>query len=303
MWDRDELLAKAGLYLERAAEADRSTALFPFWCFLALEHVGRAALAHVHPVLLADPQEGKFLLHAFGFQTDAPRSVTAKTVFDRCKTVVPEFTDRDFKFCMSLMHLRNEELHTGAAVLEDVPLSQWLARFYGACRTLLKHMELDLADLLPASELEGAEAMLAQDAETVLSEVKEAIGRARHEFLERTDADRQEALEEAKARATQIRLSDGVVADCPACSGKGRISGETVTVTERRLREDHLYWETIVLPTEFSCLACGLYLTEYQRLEAAQLGGQYTVEHWADPVEYYGDQAIQAYMEPDYGND
>jgi len=302
-WERDDLLAKARLYIERACEEDRASALFAFWCALSLELLARAALAHVHPVLLADPQKGENILHALGYHTENPKSIPAKTVYLRCQAVVPRFTQRENEFCLSLTYLRNGELHTGEAAFEDLHTSQWLARFYRTCAMLLEHQSLALADLLPADEIDAALTMLAGDEEAVKAEVLEAMGRARSSFGE-LDANEQGALlDEAELQATEIRSHDGVTGRCPSCSGTGVVEGERVSVSETRLQEEMLHWETVILPTLFSCLVCTLRLSGYERLEAAGLGGQYTIEHWADPVEHYGEQAIEAYMEPDYGND
>lgn len=302
-WVQHDLLAKARLFVDRAYEADRTSALFPFWSVLALEFIGRAALAHVHPALLADPQQGENLLHAFGFHTENPRSIPVKTVYVRCQTVVPRYTQREYEFCMSLTFLRNEELHSGNPAFEDLPTSQWLARFYRVCGILLEHQGLELSDLLPADEVETALRMLAVDEETLRSEVFEAIGRAQADFHS-TDAEvRETLLAKAAVEARDIRSREGVVGTCPACTGPGVIEGEQVSVSETRLQDGVLYWETVILPTEFKCLVCKLTLSTYERLEVGSLGGQYTIEHWTDPVEYYGQQAIEAYMEPDYGND
>ena len=182
-WERDELLAKARLFAERGMEVERDSGLVPFWCTLSLELLARAALAHIHPVLLADPQQGENLLYAFGYPATNPRSIQTKTVLSRCQVVVERFTKAEEEFCASLLFLRNEELHTGTAAFENLPTSQWLVKFFYACQILLEHMGLDLSDLLPPDEVGPAQMMLNADAESVRSEVLEAIGRARSDFL------------------------------------------------------------------------------------------------------------------------
>lgn len=301
-WSKDALLNKARLFIERGFASDRESALFPFWSVLALEQLARASLAHVHPSLLADPQ-GDNILYACGFHTDTPKSVGAKTVYSRCNRVVENFTKAEYDFCMSLTYLRNEELHSGHAAFEDLPTSQWLARYYRVCHLLMSHMGLELSDLLANDEVKAATTMLLADEETVRSEVKEAIGRARVTFEGRAEADRASALATAEESAKKHRSWGGLTATCPACGAEGCLDGEDVSVSETRLEDDLLRWEQVVLPTKFECLACELRLEGYERVEAAGLGGHRTREHWDDPVDYYGQRAIEAYMEPDYGND
>lgn len=302
-WRRDDLLAKACLFVERGMGADRDSALFPFWCSLALELLGRAALSHVHPVLLADPQQGENILHALGYGPKAGKSVQAKTVFSRCQVVIDRFTRAEEEFCMSMMYLRNEELHSGAAPFENLPSGQWLVKFLRASDILLSHMDMSLDDLLPPSELQPARTMLAVDAETVQKDVLEAIGRARSEYEDLDGAERERREELATEDARDHRLHEGMTAQCPACTNPGVIEGEALHATQPRLADSLLKWETVVLPTSFACSVCELGLYGFERLEAAGIGGQHTIQHWQDPVDYYGEQAIEAYMEPDYGND
>ena len=302
-WERDELLAKARLFAERGMEVERDSGLVPFWCTLSLELLARAALAHIHPVLLADPQQGENLLYAFGYPATNPRSIQTKTVLSRCQVVVERFTKAEEEFCASLLFLRNEELHTGTAAFENLPTSQWLVKFFYACQILLEHMGLDLSDLLPPDEVGPAQMMLNADAESVRSEVLEAIGRARSDFLalDGTEQERLETLADEDAR--DRRAHEGMITSCPACQNQGIVDGEILRATDPHLVGDLLKWETVILPTSFQCTACGLVLNGFNRMEAASIGGQHTLEHWEDPVDYYGEQALGSYREPEYGND
>src|SRR5207247_655569 len=101
--------------------------LFPLWCSLGLEILARARLAFIHPVLLADPRQDGSIMFSFGYDTpkETPRSIPAKSVFMRCQRAIPEFTEDDFKLCMTITARRNEELHTGAPAFEDLPNRLW----------------------------------------------------------------------------------------------------------------------------------------------------------------------------------
>src|ERR1700678_1100528 len=56
-WSSESLYNKSKLFAERAHNEPVDSALFGFWMSLAVEMLGRAALAYVHPALLADPKE------------------------------------------------------------------------------------------------------------------------------------------------------------------------------------------------------------------------------------------------------
>jgi hypothetical protein len=54
-WAADSLYGKAKIYAQRAHDGSIGCALFGFWMSLSLELLALAALATIHPVLLADP--------------------------------------------------------------------------------------------------------------------------------------------------------------------------------------------------------------------------------------------------------
>ena len=93
IWSYDSLWQKTKTYVDRALAQERESDEFALWSALTLEFLARATLARVHPALLADPRTGANLLHVFGYGTlDSPKSIMAKTVFERCRVIVPEFT-------------------------------------------------------------------------------------------------------------------------------------------------------------------------------------------------------------------
>ena len=183
-WSYDSLWQKTKLYVQRALEAEREGPLFPFWAILALELLGRATLAKVHPALLADPQQGENILHAFGYgAAKNPKSVSAKTVFLRCKEIVPNFTEQDVKICMGMIERRNEELHAGAPAFEDLPTQLWLADYFRLCQLLLSSQDLTLVDLFGQEETSAAEEMIQAAEEQVLKKANQAIAEAKKLFL------------------------------------------------------------------------------------------------------------------------
>jgi len=146
-WSYEALLDKAVVNAKRAFEGEnRESELFAFWATLSLEFLGRAVLAKIHPSLLADPQTPESVLYACGVSSPKQaKSVAAKTVFLRCKIIVPGFSEADFGLCMMLMDRRNEELHSGIPGFEDLNLERWLADYYRIVKKLLGHLGLDLS--------------------------------------------------------------------------------------------------------------------------------------------------------------
>ena len=78
IWLEDALLRKARVYVERASSVEAGTGLEALWSLVALEFLARAALARIHPALLADPQDGVHLRRSgrFGGEVHGGRSMT-----------------------------------------------------------------------------------------------------------------------------------------------------------------------------------------------------------------------------------
>ncbi len=65
---KEGLLGKSRVYVQRAFRAKQAKALdeYQLWLSLALELLGKAALANIHPSLIVDPQHAKSLFAASG---------------------------------------------------------------------------------------------------------------------------------------------------------------------------------------------------------------------------------------------
>jgi len=300
-WEYGAFWQKAKLYAERAMKEDREGPLFPFWATLALELLGRATLAKVHPVLLADPQQGENIMYAFGYGAPAaPKSIQATTIFSRCKVIVPNFTEIDFKTCMRLIGLRNEELHTGLPAFDGLKTQFWLAEYFRICRLLLESQKRSLADFVGADEGVAAEKMVEAAERKLIGEVKKAIANALKAFETLSPA------EQAARRAPELMNAVTVgspldkLAECPACKAEGLLHGEKVSASSLSYDDESgdFTQDIAMLPVEFQCHSCGLHLKGYAALHVAELGGHYSVRKTYDVAEVFGFGDDDA-----YGND
>jgi hypothetical protein len=114
------------------------------WSGLALELLGRAALARISPTLLADHKDGNNLLYALGFTPKAarfvPRSIEIGAVFERLNGLIPEFTKDLADFSVLHMQRRNQELHSGDSSFDSLAPSSWLPTYYRACTALVSSL-------------------------------------------------------------------------------------------------------------------------------------------------------------------
>jgi hypothetical protein len=311
MWSFDSLWQKAKLYMQRALAAERDGALFPFWATLALEFLGRATLARIHPTLLADPegQAGDNLFYACGYPSPKqPRSIMAKTVFLRCQRVVADFTHSEGDFCLALIDRRNRELHTGDAAFEDYGTQLWLAEFYRIAKLLLHGIGKNLIDFVGNSEAGAAEEMILAVEGKAKKTALDAIAAAKRTFDALGRSMQNERQEQGSSKAVELRKFGSIIISCPSCGARALLSGKTVSASEPRLEDGVILQEHVMLPVRFQCFSCGLILDGHAKLYGAELGGQYSITEEHNPVEFlridvgsYFDPAD--YFEEEYGND
>jgi len=295
-WSNELLWKKAALYATVAMEQDRDSELFPLWMAFTVEFVARATLAHVHPSLLADPSSGEHILYACGIGApERPKSIPVKTVFDRCKAILPAFEEAERVQCMALIDRRNAELHSGELAFAQFRTTMWLAGVFRACNAMVEFQGRSLVELFGKEHAAAASEMITAADEELRKQVMSRIGIAKGAF---------QAAEAAGGIPAPTgkpgpRSRTESTASCPACGATGRIDGEVIDSSEPKMGGDTIYWDLHILPTGFSCSRCGLQLSSHKEMQVAGLGGQYSRAEYQDPAQFYG----MTYLEPDYGND
>lgn len=300
-WTYDSLFAKSQLYLGRALAADRESVMFPFWCSLALEFIGRSTLAKIHPVLIADPREGSNILHAFGYPPakSTPKTIGAKTVFLRLQRIVPEFTPKEESFCNSMIEKRNEELHTGTPAFENYNSGIWLTHFYASVNILIQHQGLTLDQILGADEAKTAVDMIDAYNTELIGKVKKRIGSLKAVLEEWSEQELAEAEENAEVKKTEFVLLNPKAKyskneTCPCCGNQGIILGSYISTSDPIAGEDSIEEKLNIMPLEFLCFVCNFKLRTYGELLAVDFGGQFTIKKNFDPIEYYNIDPIEA---------
>jgi hypothetical protein len=314
-WSSDTLWNKGKLYLDRAFQQDRKSDLFPFFASLGLEFLARAALASVHPALLADPQDGNNILYAFGYPaTRKPVSIPAKTVFSRLKFVIEDFSEDDLAVCGRLSELRNQELHTGALAFADLATGNWLAAFYRVIQKIVKRLGYNLEDVLGKDEATHAATLISKAVQDVTKDVNERVGKLKSKISVLSDTEIEARRKGNEPQFNHVRYTSGGAAfkrKCPACDSAGILSATPIGATPPRLREGEILSQSIFWPTKFECNICGLKLTGYEELQIVNLGDEIVDEDSHDPVEYFGidvseyitDEMIRESVRDDYDNE
>jgi hypothetical protein len=289
VWDAAGLLAKAQRYAEEMLRQDRDDWRFAFWSSLTLEVVARAALAHINPVLLAEPDDWNNLYYALGHTPTAPKfspkSIPITKVLDRLQELVPNF-DKELKnACLVHTGKRNAELHSNDTPFDDEKNSEWMSLFYRSCLVLLDSMGKQLSDLVGASDAAVAKRLIDATTDKAAQAVVGTIDAHAKVWSAKDDAFRQHAT--AQVTVWAVRES-GHVVDCPSCQSKALVFGDPIAAPMKTINEDTITERQTVLPNKFECIACGLKISGLSRLTAARLGNSYTRTSTYNAAVYYG---------------
>jgi hypothetical protein len=128
----EALLGKSKVFIARALAAKNQKAMgeYQLWASLALELLGKSALAAIHPCLVADPQSYVSLFAAAGMHVGTDlKTITAKTLFERLSHASKRFDKKTQEYCERMSLKRNAELHSGEAPFEAVIPTSWEGAF------------------------------------------------------------------------------------------------------------------------------------------------------------------------------
>ncbi|MDD7834988.1 hypothetical protein [Paenarthrobacter sp. AB444] len=302
-YDHEALWLKAKLFISRAMD-DRNPQSFDeqaLWASLALELLGKSALARISPLLIAEPtEEGKNILAALGIGEGDGKFTTVKasTVFKRCKRAFPTF---DLALATDISNARNEYLHGAGVGFGGQTPDKWWQRFWSCASTLITGQDRTIDQLVGFRRERIVEKFLEQNQQYMQERYDALVHRARQRFGQHARGDLSEKMR--KAWKTPYQLSAGLSyaesATCPACSSSGLLEAEEV----QDERTDGYYdsstgeydsWGAAdALPDHFSCSECQLVLDEPALLELAGLH---------EPFEVQGDEFLLS-TEGEYGND
>jgi len=310
MWGHEEFLGKAKLYFGRAAalEEDENEEVM-LWLLLGLEFLLRAPLARIHPALLALP-EGDSLLHAVGVTraNARPRSIPTKSVVDRLTKVDPNFGEDRGKEALYLADLRNEELHSAEAALQNASPDVWMPKLLSVVEATCRVLDLDPTDFLAESIIQQAETYRESANRATRHQVSQLIAEATSHYARLTDEEK--AIRRA-ARPSTMPYGSRTVLACPACSeqsayvllSEGRPSRAEYDEAAQEIR-----YSVVRVAESLQCRVCTLTLSTTAQIVAAGLQRLYVEsyaedrhEGWEELMTY--EDAARFLGADDYGND
>ncbi|WP_198961992.1 hypothetical protein [Pseudonocardia sp. MH-G8] len=291
---------KAKLFINHAMDNEpRSFEEQALWASLALELLGKAALARTSPVLIAEPnEEGVNLLMATGLVDADSRfiSVRAATIYKRCGRAFKPFNSAE---ALRITAARNEYLHGGGIGFTGLPPEIWWARFWAQAAILVNACDSDIDDFVGSERVDLVEEHLARNQKNIEHRAEMLMERAKQRLAqyETGTLPARLAAEWSSPTTLQAYLAHHATAGCPACGSIGILEGDVVESSRLRheqiAEDDFDTWAEISVSAEyFSCEHCKLVLDSYELLEAA--GMEVTFESTGDAADF---------IEAEYGND
>ncbi|HEY1661702.1 MAG TPA: hypothetical protein VGI03_04725 [Verrucomicrobiae bacterium] len=306
--ERDALYSKSRAYISRGfrAQAAKDTDEYQLWASLALELLGKAALAKIHPALVADPLHFQSLFAACGRQISPDiRTITAKTLFERLSHLEKAFDSRHQKFCEQMAIRRNAELHSGESPFSGMSPEAWEREFWGAVEVVLKIQDESLESWLGTEDSKMPAEILEKAEEAMEWALKHRISRCKEEFEKKYQDPKKRAhvVEDSK----QFRywewpehrqfMGNGIEKHlCPACDTTGMMAGTLwqEEVSADQDPEDPMteLIELTYVTEEFVCPWCGLHLYGTNETKACGF-----------PEEFMKYDAREREFGEEYGND
>jgi hypothetical protein len=301
----DALHAKSKVYIGRALTRKGAGELdeYQLWASLALELLGKAALAGRHPSLVVDPTHWQSMFVAAGINvTTDVKTITAKTLFERLAHLVPRFDKTIQKFCLDIAERRNAELHSADLPFRAMHVEAWEARYWHACDTILHQMGYSLEHWLGAADAKAPLQLLEEAAQALDAAVKHRVQAAKEQFAGQKKLERQRLATEAELRQPQHQTAlfkssyDEIWTEsCPACGCRAFMMGEQTGEDVSEERDENAVWEIVdreFVGEEFRCPTCALSLVGSDEIDAAGLHSTHEDQ-----------QEREMDYEPDYGND
>jgi hypothetical protein len=287
-------LAKSKAYAQRALRAKEAGDLdeYQLWASLALELLGKACLARIHPSLIVNPLDHISMFAASGVNlgTDI-KTIASHTLFDRLRLITKGFDEKVKKFCDDISQRRNAELHSGEVPFKEMKLSAWEGAYWHAAQLVLVRMDSTLEEWLGASHAKAPKQIVAHARKATIDAAVVRIDRAREQFNQRRKRDREAALKEASTKSiSHYERTLHLLADahwrtkCPACGGSAIMGGmqfhEVVIENYPGRQEEEFGDEELVEKAygseEFFCPVCELRLDGQAEIEAADLETEHT---------------------------
>lgn len=275
-------IAKARRYVDRGMDEPHGSEEHAYWLHFAVEPLLRAAVAHAHPALLADPRSDTTMLTVLGViapeEPAAMRSRSASSLVKLLAAVDARQFDAAFAQRIStFLDRRNAEAHAEAAAMTSVA-SGWRDDFLRVAKALCDFAGIQPDAVLGNGLAEMAESLSERDQAAVVAEFQRLLAEAKARDVPKVEPS---AFTEATYR--DGRVSRAV--ECPACANQAYLTGWPIRRSDPVLVDGELARRVAVATRRFDCPQCELALSDRQLVVAAGLDDVFETTEPVDPYE------------------
>lgn len=303
----EALLAKSKLFAKRSIEAKALNMDIEcqIWAALALELLGKASLARIHPTLIIEVDKGNpnLMLEANGISTGTSvKTIGANDVYIRLKHTVEHFSTPVHAACKRLAERRNAELHSGDAACANISYESWEGEFWNASNLILQSMNMDLQGWIGADAKASRQVLDAYHEAELTAANQRILDHAdefkKSNFSKSKFSDLMKQSQGSKIETNNFRYSYDHYwkAPCPSCKVYGLCGGdlewEGDLDEQPALDFGYLWVERRYMTSEFYCPTCSLSLVGFDAINCSGIDQEYIEE-----VEK------ELLYEPEYGND
>jgi hypothetical protein len=228
-------MAKSRVYIQRAFRAKLANDLdeYQLWASLALELLGKATLANIHPSLVVDPvhYESLFAASGINISTDI-KTIGASTLYKRLAHLSKYFDTKVTEFCVGISLRRNAELHSGELPFQQMLLEAWEGRYWQAAEIVAGLLGLSLEEWIGADAAKAPKELIRAITHATLEAAKKRVEQAKEHFQRLPKKQRDELIRVSKTRqARHYPRLFKLVSDCeweiecPACSARAFLAG------------------------------------------------------------------------------
>lgn len=269
---------------------------YQLWASIALELLGKAALARHHPCLVVDPRSSESMLAAAGIDSktggksikmEEIRTLAATEVYKRLKFIVPGYDDDAYDLCVITAGGRNAELHSAASPFSRMDPS-WEERYWHTSEIILGHIGRTFNQWFGQKNVNEALKVI-QDAKDTRKKKQDKVAvkieRAKQKFKKFSREKRDRIANKIRdvdlpnvLKSFSKNYEKAWEVSCPSCGNRSFMVGkETVSsimdstdVVNGRIVRVKSFGK-VFAPHEFICSACNLKLSDSDEIRSANM--------------------------------
>lgn len=286
-FDCEALYQKAKIYIDKCCNLENEDPWIAFWMALSLEFLLRSALAAISPILIAEGSSNcdANLLAAAGFRysTKHLRSLPIKRVIERLKHVNINFEDKLAKMAVTIIELRNDELHSGLNKFIDSQ-KQIIENYYKISVVLLKSLDKSIIEYYGETNAQLVEICIGQISSNLAKVVESRKGSCSsiYEMYSQTEKNQKIQLISKYVPDKPFKLIN-----CPSCKNEVLVNGRVLRVEKETFLDNIIQQKVFCLPESLSCSCCGFTLNNIDEFNALSLAQPFSFVFEIDPVDYY----------------